>query len=48
VVVRGYSVMLGIHKQERRDTFDADGWYHTADRATSETVGCSSPAATRT
>jgi acyl-CoA synthetase (AMP-forming)/AMP-acid ligase II len=32
VVVRGYSVMLGIHKQERRDTFDADGWYHTADR----------------
>ncbi|HEX4219523.1 MAG TPA: class I adenylate-forming enzyme family protein [Acidimicrobiales bacterium] len=32
VVVRGYSVMLGIYKQERADTFDADGWYHTSDR----------------
>jgi len=32
VVVRGYSVMLGLHKKERADTFDADGWYHTADR----------------
>jgi acyl-CoA synthetase (AMP-forming)/AMP-acid ligase II len=32
VVVRGYSLMLGIYKQERADTFDTDGWYHTADR----------------
>ena len=32
VVVRGYSLMLGIYKQERADTFDAEGWYHTSDR----------------
>jgi acyl-CoA synthetase (AMP-forming)/AMP-acid ligase II len=32
VVVRGYSVMLGIYKQERADTFDVEGWYHTSDR----------------
>jgi acyl-CoA synthetase (AMP-forming)/AMP-acid ligase II len=32
VVVRGYTLMLGIYKQERADTFDADGWYHTQDR----------------
>ncbi len=32
VWVRGYSVMLGLYKQERSDVFDADGWYHTGDR----------------
>lgn len=32
VLVRGYSVMLGLHKRERADVFDADGWYHTGDR----------------
>lgn len=32
VVVRGYSLMLGIYKRERQETFDPDGWYHTADR----------------
>lgn len=32
VVVRGYSVLLGMHKVERAETFDRDGWYHTADR----------------
>ena len=29
--VRGYSVMLGLHRREREDVFDADGWYHTGD-----------------
>lgn len=32
VWVRGYSVMLGLYKVERADTFDADGWFHTGDR----------------
>jgi acyl-CoA synthetase (AMP-forming)/AMP-acid ligase II len=32
VLVRGYSLMLGLHKRERSDVFDADGWYHTGDR----------------
>lgn len=32
VWVRGYSVMLGLHKKERGEVFDADGWYHTGDR----------------
>lgn len=32
VLVRGYSVMLGLYKQERADVFDDDGWYHTGDR----------------
>ena len=32
VWVRGYSVMLGLHKRERADVFDEDGWYHTGDR----------------
>jgi acyl-CoA synthetase (AMP-forming)/AMP-acid ligase II len=31
VWVRGYSVMLGLHKRERADTFTADGWYRTGD-----------------
>lgn len=32
VLVRGYSLMLGLHKRERTEVFDADGWYHTGDR----------------
>jgi acyl-CoA synthetase (AMP-forming)/AMP-acid ligase II len=32
VLVRGYSLMLGLHRCERGDVFDADGWYHTGDR----------------
>jgi len=29
--LRGYSLMLGLHKQERTDTFTDDGWYRTGD-----------------
>lgn len=29
--VRGYSVMVGLNKRERCDTFTADGWYRTGD-----------------
>jgi acyl-CoA synthetase (AMP-forming)/AMP-acid ligase II len=32
VLVRGYSLMLGLHKRERGEVFDVDGWYHTGDR----------------
>jgi acyl-CoA synthetase (AMP-forming)/AMP-acid ligase II len=32
VLVRGYSLMLGLHRRERHEVFDADGWYHTGDR----------------
>jgi acyl-CoA synthetase (AMP-forming)/AMP-acid ligase II len=31
ICVRGYSLMDGLHKRERSDTFDEDGWYHTGD-----------------
>jgi acyl-CoA synthetase (AMP-forming)/AMP-acid ligase II len=31
VWVRGYSLMLGLHKRERADTFTPDGWYRTGD-----------------
>lgn len=31
LLVRGECLMLGFHKRERQDTFDADGWYHTGD-----------------
>jgi acyl-CoA synthetase (AMP-forming)/AMP-acid ligase II len=31
VWVRGYPVMVGLHKRERADTFTADGWYRTGD-----------------
>ncbi|HZM30022.1 MAG TPA: class I adenylate-forming enzyme family protein [Acidimicrobiales bacterium] len=31
VWVRGYSVMLGLHRRERGDTFTPDGWYRTGD-----------------
>jgi acyl-CoA synthetase (AMP-forming)/AMP-acid ligase II len=29
--LRGYSLMLGLHKIERADTFTPDGWYRTGD-----------------
>jgi acyl-CoA synthetase (AMP-forming)/AMP-acid ligase II len=32
VLVRGYSLMLGLYKHERGEIFDPDGWYHTGDR----------------
>jgi acyl-CoA synthetase (AMP-forming)/AMP-acid ligase II len=32
ICVRGDHLMEGLHKKERRDTFDEDGWYHTGDR----------------
>lgn len=31
ICVRGPNVMLGLHKVERADVFDRDGWYHTGD-----------------
>ncbi len=31
ICVRGYNVMQGLHKVEREQTFDADGFYHTGD-----------------
>ena len=32
VLVRGYSLMLGLYKKERSEVFDRDGWYRTGDR----------------
>jgi acyl-CoA synthetase (AMP-forming)/AMP-acid ligase II len=29
--LRGYPLMLGLHKVERADTFTPDGWYRTGD-----------------
>jgi acyl-CoA synthetase (AMP-forming)/AMP-acid ligase II len=29
--LRGYSLMLGLHKRERAEVFTADGWYRTGD-----------------
>jgi len=31
ICVRGYSLMQGLYKKERNETFDADGFYHTGD-----------------
>ena len=31
VCARGYSLMQGLHKVEREDVFDRDGFYHTGD-----------------
>jgi acyl-CoA synthetase (AMP-forming)/AMP-acid ligase II len=33
LLVRGIGVMAGYNKRERWEVFDADGWYHTGDRA---------------
>jgi acyl-CoA synthetase (AMP-forming)/AMP-acid ligase II len=32
ICVRGYSLMDGLYKRQRGETFDADGWYHTGDK----------------
>lgn len=32
LLVRGIGVMAGYNKRERWETFDENGWYHTADR----------------
>jgi acyl-CoA synthetase (AMP-forming)/AMP-acid ligase II len=32
ICVRGYSLMNGLYKRERHETFDDDGWYHTGDK----------------
>ena len=32
VCIRGYSLMNGLYKWERHETFDDDGWYHTGDK----------------
>lgn len=29
--VRGYALMLGLHKRERAEVFTSDGWYRTGD-----------------
>jgi acyl-CoA synthetase (AMP-forming)/AMP-acid ligase II len=31
ICIRGYSVMQGLYKQEREETFDRDGFYHSGD-----------------
>jgi len=31
ICVRGYSLMQGLHKVRRENTFDAEGFYHTGD-----------------
>jgi acyl-CoA synthetase (AMP-forming)/AMP-acid ligase II len=31
ICVRGYSLLQGLYKLEREETFDADGFYHTGD-----------------
>jgi acyl-CoA synthetase (AMP-forming)/AMP-acid ligase II len=31
ICVRGYSLMLGLQKVAREETFDEEGWYHTGD-----------------
>jgi acyl-CoA synthetase (AMP-forming)/AMP-acid ligase II len=32
ICIRGYSLMNGLYKRERHETFDDDGWYHTGDK----------------
>ena len=32
IMVRGYSLMMGMIKREREDVFTPDGWYNTGDR----------------
>lgn len=39
ICVRGYSLMQGLYKREREDTFDADGFYHTGDGGTFDENG---------
>jgi len=37
--MRGYSLMVGLHKRERADTFTADGWYRTGDAGSFDADG---------
>ncbi len=39
ICVRGYSLMQGLYKQEREETFDADGYYHTGDSGRFDAAG---------
>jgi acyl-CoA synthetase (AMP-forming)/AMP-acid ligase II len=39
ICVRGYSLMQGLHKVEREDVFDRDGFYHTGDAGTFDEKG---------
>ncbi len=39
ICVRGPNVLAGLHKVERSDVFDADGWYHTGDHGYFDTEG---------
>lgn len=32
ICVRGFGITAGLHKAQRRGTFDDDGWFHTGDR----------------
>jgi acyl-CoA synthetase (AMP-forming)/AMP-acid ligase II len=32
ICVRGYALMLGLHKRERHEYLDDDGWYYTGDK----------------
>jgi acyl-CoA synthetase (AMP-forming)/AMP-acid ligase II len=32
ICIRGYSLMNGLYKWERHETFDDHGWYHTGDK----------------
>ena len=31
ICLRGYALMDGLYKKDRREVFDRDGWYHTGD-----------------
>jgi acyl-CoA synthetase (AMP-forming)/AMP-acid ligase II len=39
ICVRGYSLMQGLHKVEREDVFDGDGFYRTGDAGTFDEQG---------
>ena len=39
ICVRGYSVMLGLYKQEREDVFEPDGFYRTGDAGRFDSEG---------
>jgi len=37
--LRGYSLMVGLHKRERHETFTVDGWYRTGDTGWFDAAG---------
>jgi acyl-CoA synthetase (AMP-forming)/AMP-acid ligase II len=39
ICVRGYSLLQGLYKREREETFDADGFYHTGDAGSFDADG---------